>query len=163
MRKLWVSLGIAALILTATPVRAGDPPPNAIFKSGDSKQKGWVGSYCWDGVCADKVPSVPENAEKAKSTAKARIRIKHRVKPSGFSLEAYRELDEYGRPTGESETLPTKLRPHEKRGKVVAWDARFTLPEAPGHVYLFAAAAWPHDPDRPEGDVYWTFHLRLVV
>lgn len=137
---------------------AGDPPPDTVFRKGDVKQKGKQSTYCWDGTCADYIPTPPKKFVKVPVKKVAHIRIKFAAKPSDVTIECWRELDEHGRPTGESKTISHALVPHKIGGQTKGWDAVFDLPGKPGHVYVRLLGFW----EEPSGDSSWFFHWKLI-
>lgn len=149
---------VVAFAMLVPAASAQDPPPNSVFRSGDVKQKGKQSTYCWDGTCADYIPTPPKKAVTAETGHRARIRIKYADKPDDLSLTYWRHLDQYGRPTGTSNELAFDLKARKVGGETIAWDAIFNLPKRPGHVYTQAFGFWSN----PDGDSSWMFHWKLI-
>lgn len=162
----------AAVVATAIPAAAHDHrPPRTRLTSRDASQAGQQGSYCWTaagdepgeatGTCADYIFSFPR-AERAHAGAMASIIFRSTNKPTSLSLSYWREVDENGSPKGDARDIDYSLLAVREQGEIVAYRARFRLPERRGHMYISVFGTW-EDQDAGGGsqDSSWTFHLRL--
>lgn len=133
-------------------------PPGAMVVSYENRQRAKYGSYCWDGLCADKRPEFPRR-RRAGAGDRAHYAIMFREAPDEISLTAYRELDEFGRPVGGT-PIRGRTRPMRYFGAapVSGHQIVFRLPEEPGDLYLAGFARW-EGLDR--GDVSWFSHRLL--
>lgn len=137
-----------------------DPPPGARAISYAAYQDAELGNYCWDGVCVDRRPTFPR-PDKAGTGNRAHFQVLFAERPDDFGLEAFRELDEFGRPAGKSRPIDARLKPVRYIRSVPSYgyEVVFRLPRRPGHLYLAGFARW-EGLDR--GDVSWFSHLRLT-
>ncbi len=138
---------------------AHDRPPRVRLISYATRQTAKFGSYCWDGLCGDLIPTFQKVAI-AGTGNRAHYRVMFPERPDRFSLHAYRELDESGRPAGAATGIDADLSPVRlyAGAKVSSYEAVFRLPKRPGEVYLVGRGSWEGE-DR--GDVSWFSHLRL--
>ena len=147
--------GLVYLLTTLEP--ANDPPPRATLYSYSSRQPGLEGSYCWDGVCVDRIPTFPTKEVAAiKNDAIIRLGIDER--PQGTALTYYRGVDEFGRPAGTGIALDHTVRPQRGYRSGGGYEISFRNPRRRGDAYLVLSARWPGD---DKGDVTWFFHLDL--
>lgn len=90
MHKMVLALGLVWLAAGCHDELSGDYPPAAYMASGDKKQEGVQGSYCWKGTCADMVgpvelmeghpPVIVKPGERIKFT------VKYNPQPNEFHL-----------------------------------------------------------------------------
>jgi hypothetical protein len=152
-------LATLAAATLSTPASAGHhrPPKTSLFFKKERVQGGNLISYCWGGdgvsMCADGVPNYPK-AVTVPDDSRLKIRIHRDEKPSGRSLYAYFEVDENEYPQGDAKRLPTKMTRVWRDGKVVAWDAHFTVWRKDAHYYIDLDTYWP------QGDALHEFHVR---
>jgi hypothetical protein len=162
----YILAGAAHLMEPAT----GDlshPAPALAFTTYGSYQAAEFGSYCWDGSCVDRVPTFPDELERAGRGDRAQLHISLPVVPDGFALYEYRQLDDLGRPAGAERELEVELT--RRREEVVG---NFVLPSHRGPSYLVAVARWEGldrgdtmhflaldlgDPYRPMPGTPWTY------
>lgn len=137
-----------------------DNPPRVEVRSYDAFQKAERGSYCWDGVCVDRRPTFPK-VEVAGTRNRAHYRVMLRERPDSFSLSGYRQLDEFGNPTGAPIQLDSTLEPVRlyRGAPISSFEAVFRLPRQPGDLYLVGTASWEGD---ERGDASWFSHLQLT-
>ncbi len=112
-------------------------------------------------MCVDYIFSFPR-AERAHAGGMASIIFKTANKPTSLDLSYWRDVDEDGAPKGNARGIDYSLRPVRADGEIVAYRARFRLPEQRGHMYIYVFGTW-EDQDAGGGsqDSSWTFHLRL--
>lgn len=149
-------------------------PPRVILKAPHSWQRGVLGTHCWSwvdrgsdegtGFCADAFGHSFPEPDTTAAGGRARFRMWAPRRPAEVSIMAWREVDGEGQPVGEGSEVPFVLRRHFKDGELVAFDAKFDLPDESGELYLWLFAKWeeiryPHG--RGEGDGSWDFHLTL--
>lgn len=146
--------GVVYLLTTLDP--ANDLPPRATLYSYSARQRGQEGNYCWDGVCVDLIPSFPKREVGAiKNDAIIQLGIDEAPEDTGLTY--YREVDEFGRPSGEGNSLEHTVR--KQHGyNASGYEIFFHNPRRTGDAYLVLAARWPGD---DKGDVTWFFHLDL--
>ncbi|MGI8407882.1 MAG: integrin alpha, partial [Actinomycetota bacterium] len=139
-------------------------PPDATLRSGNTRQRGAVISYCWSqsfsngtgvGTCADGIRIEPRRAEPARTGAPARIRIHSRYRPDKINLRFYRAVRS-GYPSGESTRPRLRIEAHRKDGRIRAWDVVFRLPNREGHLYPLMDAQWDQ-----HGSAPYDWHLSL--
>lgn len=148
------SAGLVYLLTTMEP--ASDLPPRATLYSYSARQRGQEGSYCWDGVCVDRIPSFPPRKIGAINND-AIIRLGIDEAPEDTGLTYYREIDEFGRPVGEGNPVRHSVRKQRGYG-ATGYEIAFQNPGRKGDAYLMLTARWPGD---ERGDVSWFFHLDL--
>lgn len=170
--------GLAGLILAGSfvsPAQAKhDEPPRGVLKAPHSWQLGEFFAYCWShrdrgsnrgqSVCVDTFAHSYPEPDVTIAGAEARIRTWAPRRPRQFSIDIWREVDANGQPLGKSERLPFTFEPHRKDGRLVAYDAIFTLPAEPGEAYLTVFSAWNEIERRDgfsDGDAFYDFHLTL--
>jgi hypothetical protein len=148
-----------AYVFKPTEAPAHDNPPRVEIRSYDTYQRAQRGSSCWDGLCVDRIPTFPR-ADDAGTGNRAHYRIKFPERPDSFSLAIYRELDQYGRPTGEATTVDATLSPVRlyQGAQISSYEAVFRLPKRPGDIYLVGTGSWAGD---ERGDASWFSHLEL--
>lgn len=139
-------------------------PPAATLRSDGVRARGALFSYCWsrmfsDGtgsaLCADYARMEPLSPRPAEAGAAAFIRIHTRHRPDRVRLSFHRKVS-YGYPAGRGRLVHTRIRPHERKGTLRAWDVRFRLPRRTGHLYPLMDATW-----RQHGTAPYDWHLRL--
>ncbi|MGH2757766.1 MAG: hypothetical protein ACRDI3_08260 [Actinomycetota bacterium] len=172
MRKVLAAVVCLALLVLESGASAHDhEPPRTKLRTGDSRQGGILGSYCWTapdgdggftGTCVDAIPTWPD-ADPGSTGARARIRFFSRHRPSEIDLSWYERVDRNGFPVGDTHQIdPRLVAVRNDRDRVIAYDARFRLRATPGHMYINAFGRW-EDRNGAGGmqDASWTFHLRV--
>ena len=159
MKSPLIVLLTAVLLAGVVPAGAQEEsrPPNLVFRSGDTRQRGNLGSYCWEtpsgSKCEDTFSYDWPPPDKADARARARVVIKYPDKPKQMSLDYWRRVNENGEPQGESRSIDFRLVSREaRRGRV--WDAKFRLPSS-GRFYMRAFGQWD------AGDGFYDFYIVL--
>ena len=172
IRRAFAVTACVAVVATAMPAAAHDHrPPRTRLTSRDASQAGQQSTYCWTsagdnpgeaiGICADYAWDFPR-AERAHTGAMASIKFKSSNKPTSLHFSYWREVDQNGEPKGKKRDIDYSFRAVREAGEIVAYRARFRLPQRRGHMYIWASGTW-EDQDAGGGsqDSSWTFHLRL--
>ncbi|HWL64651.1 MAG TPA: hypothetical protein VNP73_01650 [Actinomycetota bacterium] len=159
MKRALICLLTFVALASVVPVAAQDEsqPPDLVFRSGDTRQRGNLGSYCWESPsgskCEDTFSFDWPPPDQAKSRAKARVVLKYPEKPKQMSLDYWRRVNENGEPAGRPHGIEFRLEPRDgRRGRV--WDAKFRLPSS-GRFYMRAFAQWD------AGDGFYDFNIVL--
>lgn len=166
-------LGVLVVLGTlsgAAPAVAHDheTPRTALIANGETLQRGKHWSGCWttrfaDGTyvtgCADGFPHFPR-VDVVQPGTQVTIRIFKSQRPIDLRIDAWRKVDRYGFVVGDAEQLRYKRR-RARLAAGVAWDFRFTVPEAGRHYYLSVTGVW-RDEEGSSGlqDASWGFHVR---
>ncbi len=81
---------------------------------------------------------------------------------NGLAVQAWpRRGDEFSGPAGDPETLPVTLRRRMVDGKIVAWNAVFTVDQDDRHYFIRAGGFWPDEQGAEANqDAFWLFHVR---
>lgn len=176
MRKILTVLAVMALLVVSiAPALANHRrPPRAILKAPHAWQKGELGTFCWSysdkgsnggtGMCADAIGYSWPDPDVTEAGARATIRLWAPKRPDKVVLDLWRMTDPDGNPVGSSTRPALTIRPHRKDGEVVAYDARFLLPETAGDVYMRAFVKWGaiRYPDgTAAGDALYDFHVEV--
>lgn len=170
--RLLAAAAVAAVVATAIPAAAHDHrPPRTQLRSGDTIQAGRQGSYCWtsageepgtaETLCVDYISSFPR-AKRVRSGAWASIHFKTPNEPTDTSLSYWGKVDENGFPVGNARSIDHGVVPVRRDDEIVAYRARFRLPQRRSHMYISAFGTWDdQDADAGPQDSTWTFHLRV--
>lgn len=156
---------VLGLVFSGTAFAHDHRPPKMVLRSGEARQAGNLGTYCWEskrsGTCVDTSGYGFPRGEIVASGRKARIRIRRDHKPSHESLHAWRHADEEGEPQGDGWGVPHRIHRRTWDGRTV-YDIIFRLPKKEGHLYLSLFARWKAREGRfGQGDASYAFHLKL--
>ena len=165
-------LAVLAATAWAPPAQAHDHRiPGTVLKKGVRDLQGGllVAESFWsrsagedgcEGAYTQYVFRYPR-ADRVASGSELRVRIFKAQRPDSFAVNAHRRVADDGFPIGEPQPLRRILEPVVRKGKRVAWDARFRVGRPSRDYYLVAAGHW-RDREGCGVDQYafWGFHLR---
>lgn len=167
-----MAAGLLGVLFVSGPVQAHDHRiPDTVLKKGTEKlQAGTlVNESSWnrpagDGLCVNQSAiyrtRFPET-DRVAAGAKLRVRIFRAQRPDSFKIAAYPRLDGNGNPSGEARLLKRSLERVVSDGKMVAWDAVFSVKSPRRDYYLISEGHW-QDREGCPGDQYafWSFHVK---
>lgn len=146
--------GGALLWMPANAAAAGSPPDTYLRSGGERLQRGAQGSYCWGDLCSE-VMNHYSRAVTLSPGDTARIRVRKSRKPDGLVIQACRRINERGFCVRKAAEIRYKLRALRVEGRIVAWDAVFTV-EGRRHFYTDVFGTWG------DNDSSWKFHFKTV-
>jgi hypothetical protein len=129
-------------------------------------QRGRLQSFCWvtgdpgTGQACGAGPYRWPDRDRTPGGETAIVRIRKAQRPRNLRLTRWRKVDEKGSPVGGGNRVNHTLSTTRHNGKVVH-EARFHLPDKPGHYYLEVYAMWPDVRSHQRQDATWNLHLKL--
>ena len=169
VRRAVIAATVALAAVGALPTSALSDdrrPPAAVLRAhGDALQVGTRGSYCWSystgggggvGSCGDVAGYDWPRAARLNAPMGAAIRFHKPERAERLSLTAWRRVEEAGYPQGDAKRIRFVWRPTRRDGRIVAWDAVFTLWGSNRRYYIDAFGRWA------EGDATYYFHVKTT-
>ena len=164
MKRLAILSTIFVLLAGVAYAQDDREPPASVFKQGELRQAGRLGSYCWSwqdesgsggGKCVDTFRSDWPRLKEAAKGRRARITIKYPDLPDEISLTYWRRVDNDQQPVGEGTPIEFTSSSRSTDGGTV-WDLTFETPGYRGRFYMRGFFAW-----NEKGDGFYHWRLKL--
>jgi hypothetical protein len=161
-----IALAAVATIGSGTVSAHDHKIPRVRLISEKAWQRGRLQSFCWvtgdlgtGEACAGGPHTWPDR-DVTPGGRRAIVRIRKVQRPRKLRLTSWPKLHDNGSPSGDGRRIEYTLETTLHNGDVVQ-EARFNLPDKPGHYYLEVYGVWPDTVSNRRQNATWNLHLKL--